>query len=65
MVALCIHHVADVLPILGLSEAAILLTHYQHLFMLVGLKMDLIGIIIMFAVRYRERQKLQPVMEIK
>jgi hypothetical protein len=60
MVACCIHHVTDVLPILGLSAAASFLTRYQRPFMLVGLGMNLIGIAIMLFVLYRERQKLQP-----
>jgi hypothetical protein len=60
MVACCIHHVTDVLPILGLSAAASFLTRYQRPFMLVGLAMNLIGIGVMLFVLYRERQKLQP-----
>jgi hypothetical protein len=60
MVACCLHHVADVLPILGLSAAATFLTRYQRPFMLVGLGMNIIGIIAMLVVLYRERQKLQP-----
>jgi hypothetical protein len=62
MVACCIHHVTDVLPILGLSAAASFLTRYQRPFMLVGLGMNLIGIGVMLFVLYRERQKLQPVL---
>ena len=59
MVACCIHHVTDVLPILGLSAAASFLTRYQRPFMLVGLAMNLIGIGIMLFVLFRERQILQ------
>ncbi len=62
MVACCIHHVTDVLPILGLSAAASFLTRYQRPFMLVGIAMNFIGILIMIVVLYRERQKLQPVL---
>lgn len=66
MVACCIHHVTDVLPILGLTAAAGFLTRYQRPFMLIGLAMNLIGIGVMLAVLYRERQKLKPVLlEIK
>jgi hypothetical protein len=61
MVACCIHHVTDLLPILGLSAAASFLTRYQRPFMLIGLAMNLIGIGVMIFVLYRERQKLQPV----
>lgn len=62
MVACCIHHVTDVLPILGLSAAASFLTRYQRPFMLIGLAMNLIGIGVMLFVLHRERQKLQPVL---
>ncbi|MBE7435487.1 MAG: hypothetical protein HS100_16345 [Anaerolineales bacterium] len=62
MVACCIHHVTDVLPILGLSAAASFLTRYQRPFMLTGLAMNLIGIGVMLFVLYRERQKLHPVL---
>ncbi len=63
MVACCIHHVADVLPILGLSAAASFLTRYQRPFMLAGLATNILGMIIMLFILYRERQKLQPVLE--
>ena len=62
MVACCIHHVTDVLPILGLSAAAGFLTRYQRPFMLIGLAMNLIGIGAMLIVLYRERQKVHPVL---
>jgi hypothetical protein len=62
MVACCIHHVTDVLPILGLGAAASFLTRYQRPFMLVGLAMNLAGIGVMLLVLYREQQKLQPVL---
>ncbi len=62
MVACCIHHVTDVLPILGLSATASFLTRYQRPFMLIGLAMNLIGIGVMLFVLYRERRKLQPIL---
>lgn len=65
MVACCIHHVTDVLPILGLSAAASFLTRYQRPFMLVGLAMNIVGIIVMLVILYRERQKLQLSLEMK
>ena len=64
MVACCLHHVTDVLPILGLSAAAAFLTRYQGPFMLVGLGLNIIGILVMLVVLYRERQKLQPVQKL-
>jgi hypothetical protein len=65
MIACCIHHVTDVLPVLGLSAAATFLTRYQRPFMLVGLAMNLAGILFMLFILYRERQKLQPLLEIQ
>ncbi len=61
MVACCLHHVTDVLPILGVSAAATFLTRYQRPFMLIGLSTEVIGIIVMLVVLYRERKKIQPV----
>jgi hypothetical protein len=61
MVACCLHHVTDVLPVLGLSAAATFLTRYQRPFMLVGLGMNLVGVLVMLIILYRERKKLQPV----
>lgn len=61
MVACCLHHVTDVLPILGVSAAATFLTRYQRPFMLIGLSTEVIGIIVMLVILYRERKKLRPV----
>jgi len=56
MVACCAHHVADVLPLLGLSAAASFLAAYKIPFMLIGLTMNLIGIVvIMRAIRKEQR----------
>jgi len=58
MVACCLHHVTDVLPILGLSAAASFLTRYQRPFMLLGLGMNVLGILVMLIILYRERKKI-------
>lgn len=58
MVACCAHHVADVLPILGLTAAATILAQYQTVFMLAGLGTTLIGIFVMLRILYKERKKL-------
>jgi hypothetical protein len=60
MVACCLHHVTDVLPILGLSAAATFLTRYQRPFILASLGVNLIGILVMLVILYRERKKLHP-----
>jgi len=60
IVICCLHHVTDVLPILGLSAAVTFLTRYQRPFMLISLGFEIIGIIIMLVVLYRERKTLQP-----
>jgi hypothetical protein len=46
---------------LGLSAAATFLTRYQRPFMLVGLGMNLVGVLVMLIILYRERKKLPPV----
>ncbi len=50
MIACCLHHLTDVLPILGLSAAAVVLVQYQSLFMALGLLSNVIGITFMLMV---------------
>jgi len=57
MVACCVHHITDVLPILGLTVAATFLAQYRTAFMLVGLGTTLIGITVMLVILFRERRK--------
>jgi len=64
MVACCAHHVADVLPILGLTAAATLLSQYRTAFMLVGLGTTLVGIAVMLAILIKERCKAVKMMSI-
>lgn len=71
MVACCLHHVTDVLPVLGVSAAATFLTRYQRPFMLIGLAMNIVGILVMLIILFREYKKsqllqnLQPALEIE
>ena len=64
MVACCLHHVTNVLPILGLSAATAFLGRYQRPFMLIGLAMNIGGIMFMLLVLYRARQRLYPALEV-
>lgn len=57
MVACCAHHVADVLPILGLTAAAAFLAQYRIAFMLVGLGTTILGIVVMLFILFKARQK--------
>jgi hypothetical protein len=50
MIACCAHHIADVLPILGLSAAALFLVRYQLSLILLGIFSNLIGITIMLTI---------------
>ena len=65
MVACCLHHVTDVLPVLALSAAATFLIRYQRPFMLASLGVNVIGILVMLVILYRERKKLQPVQNLQ
>jgi hypothetical protein len=47
MIACCAHHVTDVLPIIGLSAAAIFLIRYQIPVIILGIFSNLIGLTIM------------------
>lgn len=47
MAACCAHHLADFLPILSLSGAAVFLTEYQAYFFLLGILSNILGIMFM------------------
>ncbi len=47
MAACCAHHLSDVLPLLGLSAAAVFLAEYQVLFMVMGVLSNFVGIVFM------------------
>jgi hypothetical protein len=47
MVACCAHHLVDVLPILGLSAAALFLSEYQEQLLIFGVVANVIGIAMM------------------
>ncbi len=59
MVACCLHHVTDVLPVVGLSGAAVFLNQYRIPFMVAGLVVNLIGIAIMLRVVLKGRAHLR------
>lgn len=56
MVACCVHHVADALPILGLTAAATFLAKYQTAFLAAGLATNLLGIGVILRIILRERK---------
>jgi len=58
MVACCLHHVADLLPLLGLSAAASFLAAYKIPFMLVGLAMNGVGIVVIVRTIRNEKRHL-------
>ena len=56
MVACCAHHVADVLPIIGLTAAASFLAKYSLAFMMFGLSTTVVGIVVMLFILFKERR---------
>jgi hypothetical protein len=59
MIACCAHHVTDVLPLVGLSGAAVFLAQYRVLFMVVGLLSNAIGIgALLFTIRKAKKMTL-------
>ncbi len=48
MAACCAHHIFDLLPILGLTAFATVLSEYQEHFFLLGIVFNLAGIFLMF-----------------
>ena len=63
MVACCAHHVTDVLPLVGLSAAAVFLAEYKVWFMAVGLLTNLIGIGVMVRILVRERRRAYAILQ--
>jgi hypothetical protein len=57
MVACCAHHVADVLPLVGLTAAATFLANWKIPFMILGLLTNGVGILVMLWTIYRARQQ--------
>jgi hypothetical protein len=47
MVVCCLHHVTDVLPILGLSAVSLFLANYQSVFMSLGILSSIVGTLMM------------------
>jgi len=64
MVACCAHHVADLLPLLGLSAAASFLAAYKIPFMLIGLAMNVAGIAVILRAIRREQRHVQHLAEV-
>ena len=56
MVACCMHHVTDILPILGVSAATLFLVKYQSFFLAIGVASNFIGITVML--RLIQKQEL-------
>jgi hypothetical protein len=55
MVACCAHHLTDVLPLVGLAGAALLLSDYQHLFLLVGVLSNAVGLLYVMGMLAKHR----------
>jgi hypothetical protein len=60
MAACCAHHVAEALPLLGLTAAAAFLAQWKIPFMVAGLLTNLAGIAVMLRVIFKERQHAMP-----
>ena len=59
MVACCAHHVADALPLLGLSAAAVFLNDYRLAVMSLGLAMNALGVVILARLALRQRTAIR------
>lgn len=56
MLACCAHHLTDVLPIIGLSGAAVFLNAYKTPLLWLGIVMNLIGIIYLLRIIHQQRK---------
>lgn len=68
MAACCAHHIVDILPVLGISGAALFLTEYQKEFLIIGVFANILGILYMLWMitgKQNPREILQFVFNIK
>ena len=56
MLACCAHHLADILPIVGLSGAAIFLNAYKTPLLWLGIVMNFAGVVYLLRKIYQQRQ---------
>lgn len=55
MVACCLHHLTDVLPLMGLAAVSLFLIKYQLFFLILGVISNFIGITIMLEIIYKNK----------
>jgi hypothetical protein len=53
MAACCAHHLVDVLPIIGLTGAALFFSEYQKIFLLLGILANIVSITLMLHIMQR------------
>lgn len=58
MLACCAHHLADLLPLVGLSAAAVFLNDFKTPILLVGIGMNILGIVVIARQLRRSRRML-------
>ena len=56
MLACCSHHLADILPIVGISGAALFLNAYKTPLLSLGISMNLVGIVYLLRKLRQQRQ---------
>ena len=57
MLACCAHHLVDLLPLVGLSAAAVFLNAYKTPLLLLGIAMNVVGIVVIARRLERARQE--------
>jgi hypothetical protein len=58
MLACCAHHLTDILPVIGLSGAAVFVNQYKTPFLWLGIAMNAVGIGYMLWQIHRQRVRL-------
>lgn len=58
MLACCAHHLTDVLPLVGLTSAALLLANYQSVFLVLGVGSNLAALTYLLA--HMKKHRLSP-----
>lgn len=59
MIACCVHHITDVIPILGISAIGIFLLEFQPAFLLLGIVSNLVGIVFIMSIAQKSGVKFK------
>jgi hypothetical protein len=58
MVACCVHHLVDILPVIGLTGLSLFLSEFQKEFLIFGVVVNLLGIVYMLWILFGKKNPM-------